>query len=499
MFTNDSGKDDNVPNATIMASPYGNTSTVVQSGNAQGENPFLVKKQPTKCNDPLFAVLLYVNVAAIIGVTIAYGTNPFTQVDDANNDADSGIAISANYSAIIKIAIATASFASVLSGIALQIMMCIPGILIKAALLFNVLASALVVIFGVVTGQLIIAIVGFIFFALMACYAKLVWSRIPFATANLKTGCAAIRANCGVTLFAYAFTMLGFGWSILWSLAVAGVQDKIVQCQVVQDANGNDVNECTDPNYGLLFLLFLSFFFTHQVIQNCVHCTVAGTVGSWWFTPQSSGFCSSAVCGSFFRTVTTSFGSICFGSLLVAIIQAVRQLAETARQNEEYGQMLACCVDCILGCLQSIIEYFNKWAFVYVGLYGYGYCEAGKSVIDLFKDRGWEAIIADDLVGMVLGLMSLVVGLLTGAAGLALEKFTDWFDDFTGNNGKIFAFVLGLVIGLVLCSILMSTIASAVNSSIVLFAEGPAEFEQNHQELSTQMREAYLKAYPGCM
>lgn len=40
---------------------------------------------------------------------------------------------------------------------------------------------------------------------------------------------------------------------------------------------------------------------------------------------------------------------------------------------------------------------FNKWAFVYVGIYGFGYIEAGKNVIELFKSRGWEAIIADDL------------------------------------------------------------------------------------------------------
>lgn len=37
-------------------------------------------------------------------------------------------------------------------------------------------------------------------------------------------------------------------------------------------------------------------------------------------------------------------------------------------------------------------------AFVYVGLYGYSYIEAGKNVITLFKNRGWEAIIADDLI-----------------------------------------------------------------------------------------------------
>jgi hypothetical protein len=57
---------------------------------------------------------------------------------------------------------------------------------------------------------------------------------------------------------------------------------------------------------------------------------------------------------------------------------------------------------------------------------------------------------------------------------------------------------IGLIIGLVICSILMSTIASSVNTSIVLFADAPAEFEKNYPELSHQMRQAYIAAHPGC-
>jgi hypothetical protein len=32
---------------------------------------------------------------------------------------------------------------------------------------------------------------------------------------------------------------------------------------------------------------------------------------------------------------------------------------------------------------------------VVTGVYGFGYMEAGKNVFTLFKNRGWEAIIAD--------------------------------------------------------------------------------------------------------
>ena len=148
----------------------------------------------------------------------------------------------------------------------------------------------------------------------------------------------------------------------------------------------------------------------------------------------------------------------------------------------------------------SILRYFNKWAFVYVGLYGYSYIEAGKNVFTLFQNRGWEAIIADDLVSNVFFFLSLCVGLICAAIGFAFNENSPagWFDN-SPSPDTISATCagLGFVAGLVLSSILMSTIASAVNTVIVCFAEGPAEFEANHPELSRKMRETWLEFYPN--
>jgi Plasma-membrane choline transporter len=124
------------------------------------------------------------------------------------------------------------------------------------------------------------------------------------------------------------------------------------------------------------------------------------------------------------------------------------------------------------------------------------YLKAGKSVFELFQNRGWEAIIADDLVGNTLFLISIIVGALMGCVGLIVEATGDLFED-TGGNAQLIAFVLGFVIGLVITSILMSTIASGVNAVIVLFAEGPNEFQQNHPELSNKMRQVWSEVYPG--
>lgn len=65
---------------------------------------------------------------------------------------------------------------------------------------------------------------------------------------------------------------------------------------------------------------------------------------------------------------------------------------------------------------------FSSIAYVYVGLYGYNYLDAGKNVITLFQNKGWTTIITDDLVENVLFMMNVGLGLITGLVGLFMVK-----------------------------------------------------------------------------
>eukprot|EP00986_Skeletonema_menzelii_P005400 scaffold1953_cov146-Skeletonema_menzelii.AAC.4 len=433
------------------------------------------EQQPAKCRDPIFAFLLIGNVAAIAAVAGIYGSTAFDQ--QVNNSGGS-------YDGYVAAAFVLGVIAMVFTGFCLPLMMCIPMILIKASLIGMLILSGAMMVVSFLYGNIWGGIFGVIFFLIFGCYARAVWSRIPFASVNLLTACTAVKKNCGVVFVSYLYVILAFGWSILWTIALAGVYD-----QVIVTVNNNQQAEENYINYGYYFLLFLSFFFTHQVIQNCTHVTVSGTVGSWWFSPEHSGCCSGGVMGSIIRTLTTSFGS------------ATKAVAQAAR-GEEGGSFLLCIAECILQCLADLLEYFNKWAFVYVGLYGYSYIEAGKNVFTLFKNRGWEAIIADDLISNVFFFLSLGVGGVCCGIGYAFNEntFGDLFNNTidTGLSVSTTNAILGFIIGLVLSSILLSTIGSAVNAVIVCFAEGPAEFEANHPELSRKMRETWLQFYPNC-
>jgi hypothetical protein len=66
--------------------------------------------------------------------------------------------------------------------------------------------------------------------------------------------------------------------------------------------------------------------------------------------------------------VMTSFGSICFGSLIVAVIQTLRHLQNQLRHSDDDSmKLIGCIIQCILACIEDLIEYFNEWAYIYVG------------------------------------------------------------------------------------------------------------------------------------
>jgi len=78
---------------------------------------------------------------------------------------------------------------------------------------------------------------------------------------------------------------------------------------------------------------------------------------------------------SFRRCMTYSFGSLCFGSLFVSIIQFVRQIAligRSARRQEghTFYQVVFCCLEFLAEFMEGIMEYFNHYAYTQIALYG---------------------------------------------------------------------------------------------------------------------------------
>jgi len=342
-----------------------------------------------------------------------------------------------------------------------------------------------------------LAVVFFVLGAFYACYAYGLWKDIPFAAATLSTGVTACRGNLGVFAFAFVSPMINFVTVIVQFMSLVSFLGWLG----LFDSNLDDNHETSGAvQFGIsvTYILFLvSLYWTSEVIKNITTVTVSGTIGTWWYSPsEASSCCSSAVMDSFKRATTYSFGSICFGSLIVAILNAINSMLRRA-QRDRRCVLFYCVIRCIMLYVQRLVEYFNKWAFVYVGLYGYDYMTAGKNVMTLFKSRGWSTVIAHSLVQKAMFMISLCIGLVTGLiVALASSLVEEVAVGFGASGIGLMAFFMSFYISIINSSTLLSVVSTSTDTAIVCFAEGPAEFEENHPQLSMRMQETFSATYP---
>jgi hypothetical protein len=87
-----------------------------------------------------------------------------------------------------------------------------------------------------------------------------------------------------------------------------------------------------------------------QVVKNVVHVTISGVFATHYFLFGGQGVPSNPTLQSSKRAMTTSFGSICYGSLIIALVRTIKSLVESAGRDSgsAVGAILACCLACIL-------------------------------------------------------------------------------------------------------------------------------------------------------
>ena len=162
---------------------------------------------------------------------------------------------------------------------------------------------------------------------------------------------------------------------------------------------------------------------------------VAQTIKQWWSTNPNNNnnesalfcCCSKEVSDSLFSSMTYSFGSICLGSLLVTPVYIIRIFIDYLQEDV----LLYCtCCNWLYSSLETIYSKFNKWGYVYVGMYGYPFTTSSQMSLNVLERRGWNIIISDDLITNIIGLIICIIGLTNGAVVLLLLDYrSEWFTD----------------------------------------------------------------------
>ncbi|KAJ3315636.1 putative choline transporter, neither null mutation nor overexpression affects choline transport [Boothiomyces sp. JEL0838] len=395
---------------------------------------------------------------------------------------------------IIGVLVTSAVAGFLLSTFYFFLMQRFAGTLIKVTLIIAIIVNFAIAALFFIVGQFVGGIVMLVVACLVA-WAYWSWRfRIPFAKVILKTVTSITKQFPGTLVAGVTgliVQVIFIGWWVVTAVGIAKLSnDKVIS---------------GGATYGLFIFTIFFFYWNSQVIGNAVHITVAGVFATFYFQgiPNAGGGVTLSVqnptSASAKRALTTGFGPNCYGSLLIAIIQTLKFIVNSARKNDGGDnivlQIILCCIACILSIFQDLLEYFNKYAFAQVAIYGKDYCTAAKDTWELAKSRGIDAVINDNLIGNVLGMGCLFIGLITAAIAVLYVKLSPVIPNETG--AFFIMGVAGLFIGVVEFSVLSGVIDSGVTTTFVCLAEDPQALLNTKPNLFNKIREVYPQVLLG--
>lgn len=222
----------------------------------------------------------------------------------------------------------------------------------------------------------------FLLFSVFMVICFLSWrSRIPFSVLMLQTAIDVAKRHGHVYLVSALGGILATAFAGWFAVTMVAVYVKF-EPSTDNPACRQGAGGCSSAKVtGLIVFITFAAYWITEWLKNTIHTTISGVYGSWYFS--SKNYPTKVTRGALRRALTYSFGSISLGSLVVAILNFLRQLASVAQQQAAgegsiIGTILWCVVGCLIGILDWAVQFLNRYAFSYIALYGKAYIPAAK-------------------------------------------------------------------------------------------------------------------------
>jgi hypothetical protein len=435
-----------------------------------------IDRNPCKFPDLLFAIAFSAMVCAMIYAAFYYQYAGRVDFDDiASEDAAGNL-----FSLLIACYASAAVVSQLVASIALRSGTSALDVLLGAANALTLAGSVMAFIWvGPWTGCALLAV--FLVGGAFQVFGRS--DRSEFAAATVAVGCDAaleypeMGCEAAVGLEGGAFIMTVLATLLFGTFAVAAFGYYAFQVQKSDDDDWDTA----------LFLVCLAFaacfFWAQQVLKYVITCATASTASAWWFAKDI------APLSAFGRAVTYHYGAICFGALVVAPIEAIAtsinsmKRASARAESGAVSSVLSgclCCVTTVLQCCESILDYFNKFAFCLVGMRGASYAYASRQIVALFGTQGCIAAGADFYAESVVAVASIGVGAVTAAFAVGLGDDSSELEAGISDTASVIAVLAGAG-GYCVAATAFAIVEAAGKAALVLYLEDPNALKRSHE------------------
>ncbi|TFK75449.1 DUF580-domain-containing protein [Pluteus cervinus] len=456
-------------------------------------------KPQKKINDPILLVLFilqFLGFAALSGIVI----KDWVKTGGAGGGlgkpgAATGLHVTLNQSTVYLLLLVTAA-ALLLSVAYLILTRTFTRAVMHVTLILSILLNIGLCAYYWITKYYSAAII-FTIIALLSVFAYWGMKRfIPLSSLLLQVVMDVSKHHKSVFVVSFVALLAQAGMAVWFTFTAIATYSKYTPGSPVCSTAGSSCSSAKVT--GLIVYELFSFLWTSQVIGNVALSTVAGgPYGTWYyFGPRDQGqMPKNPTLGAFGRASTVSLGSIAFGSLIVTILETIRILLRAIENNASVDghpveAILACCAGLLVGFIENLVEYFNRYAYIQIALFGKSYIPAAKDTWRMFKDRGLTVLVNDSLIGMTMIWGAYAVGCLSSLFAYLYLRITAPSYNASGDYTVpvvLFAFLIGLQC----CLTMTSSIEAGVSTIFVGLGTDPQVLAERAPELFAMIAEHY--------
>jgi len=298
---------------------------------------------------------------------------------------------------------------------------------------------------------------------LLACVICCYKDFIPLTVLLLRTVIHVVEVHPSMMVLCVVSGLIAAAWSLACFTCLLGstIVDEEMASLVKSKVSASPMKAL------LIFLFVLVYIWGQLVSMNTAHTACAGVYGRWYFQKDAGA----PVLNSLRVAWTTSFGSICYGSFIVALVRAVQAVVRALRKEaEEDGNIVLCIVlriiECMIDCAGDIIEGITEWAYIQCAVRGVGFCDACWATFAVWVHSSVDAVVAALLIDLVPFLGALLVGALSAIVGFVVFHARVAME---GWSASVFCFCFFMGFG---CSIAaLMPLKSGSTTIIICYAE----------------------------
>jgi len=300
-------------------------------------------------------------------------------------------------------------------------------------------------------------------------------SRVALAASMIKVAGGVLKEVPAVFLVDLLLAVVKFFWMVFCGAAAWAII-------------GNTTHDTFWVGTGVALMSYWGL----QVLGNIVLVASYGALGQWYYNSRAT------IAGPLARATTVHFGSVCFGSLLVAIIETLHDVFKVLSEKGYIPQWVLCCINSALRAVESTFDYINKYGFVQVAVHDEPFFAASRRALEFLKYKGLTALVNDSIVHRLAQVGGVAGGILSGVMPVLVMRAMNHTDvlsvGLNSDQETALAFA-GFLLGSAVVYTLISPFPAMVTALLVCFAEHPEVLARDHPEAYKTLIEPWEAVY----